>query len=476
MKAYSNSQEKKGNMLTDSPGRAMFFFALPMIMGNFFQQFYNIIDSVVVGRFVGEEALASVGASASITSVFIAVAIGGGVGSSVLVSQFLGAGRMGQMRTAVSTTLINFLGLSIVLGLAGYGLNDTILRLMHTPDNVFADAATYLRIYFMGLPFLFMYNVQASIFQSMGDSRTPLYLLIFSSLLNVVLDLWFVLEFHLAVAGVAWATLIAQGISALLSFGLLIARVRNMGKDETGALREEEPPRFRFYDGGMVLRMVKVALPSTIQQSIVNVGMLLVQSVINGFGSAVMAGYAAGSRLESLSIVPMLAAGNAMSTFSAQNMGAGRPDRVRRGYRAGYAIVGGFAVGICLVMQLWGRQFVLAFMDGGGQSDLALQTGLQYTKFISFFYVFIGLKAITDGLLRGAGDMVVFTAANLVNLTIRVTVAFWLAPVIGPQAVWYAVPMGWLANYLISFCRYAGGRWERIRLVEKEKGAAAGNK
>ena len=187
-----------------------------------------------------------------------------------------------------------------------------------------------------------------------------------------------------------------------------------------------------------------------------------------------MAGYAAGSRLESLSIVPMLAAGNAMSTFSAQNMGAGRPDRVRRGYRAGYAIVGGFAVGICLVMQLWGRQFVLAFMDGGGQSDLALQTGLQYTKFISFFYVFIGLKAITDGLLRGAGDMVVFTAANLVNLTIRVTVAFWLAPVIGPQAVWYAVPMGWLANYLISFCRYAGGRWERIRLVEK--GAAAGNK
>ena len=178
-------------MLTDRPGRAILLFALPMILGNLFQQFYNIVDSVVVGRFVSEEALAAVGASYSITNVFIAVAIGGGVGSAVLISQFFGAGQTTRMKTAVSTTLVNFLCISLALGLSGLAVNDWILRILKVPANVFEDAAAYLRIYFMGLPFLFMYNVQASVFNSLGDSRTPLYLLIFSSLLNIALDLQF---------------------------------------------------------------------------------------------------------------------------------------------------------------------------------------------------------------------------------------------------------------------------------------------
>lgn len=213
--------EKNNDMLTGHPGRSLLFFALPMILGNLFQQFYNIVDSVVVGKFVSEEALASVGASYAITNVFIAVAIGGGVGSAVIISQFLGAGRAGKMKTAVSTTLINFLIISMLLGTVGLIGNDWILRLLKVPENVFRDAAAYLRIYFLGLPFLFMYNVQASVFNSLGDSRTPLYLLIFSSLLNIFLDLVFVIQFGLGVKGVAFATLIAQGISAVISFVLL---------------------------------------------------------------------------------------------------------------------------------------------------------------------------------------------------------------------------------------------------------------
>lgn len=441
-------------MVTDSPGRALLFFALPMILGNLFQQFYNIIDSVVVGRFVGEEALASVGASYSITNVFIAIAVGGGIGSSVVVSQFLGAKQTGNMKTAISTTLINFLSIGVILGGLGLLFNHRILSFMNTPENVFYDASVYLGIYFIGLPFLFMYNVQASVFQALGDSKTPLYLLVFSSLLNVVLDLLFVTQFFMGVAGVAIATLIAQGLSAVLSFLILIKRLKEYETTEP----------FRLYDWNMMLHMMRVAIPSTLQQSIVHIGMLLVQSVVNGFGSAVMAGFAAGTRIESICIVPMLALGNAMSTYTAQNIGAGKKDRVKVGYRYCYLMAGVFAVIICVIMETWGDLFIRSFLNEGS-ADTAFQTGMSYVRFISFFYICIGCKATTDGLLRGAGDVVVFTVANLVNLAIRVSVAAVFAPIIGVQAVWFAVPMGWTANYIISFIRYLTGKWERIQLI-----------
>jgi len=448
------TQKKAINMVTDSPGRALLFFALPMILGNLFQQFYNIIDSVVVGRFVGEEALASVGASYSITNVFIAIAVGGGIGSSVVVSQFLGAKQTGNMKTAISTTLINFLSIGVILGGLGLLFNHRILSFMNTPENVFYDASVYLGIYFIGLPFLFMYNVQASVFQALGDSKTPLYLLVFSSLLNVVLDLLFVTQFFMGVAGVAIATLIAQGLSAVLSFLILIKRLKEYETTEP----------FRLYDWNMMLHMMRVAIPSTLQQSIVHIGMLLVQSVVNGFGSAVMAGFAAGTRIESICIVPMLALGNAMSTYTAQNIGAGKKDRVKVGYRYCYLMAGVFAVIICVIMETWGDLFIRSFLNEGS-ADTAFQTGMSYVRFISFFYICIGCKATTDGLLRGAGDVAVFTVANLVNLAIRVSVAAVFAPIIGVQAVWFAVPMGWTANYIISFIRYLTGKWERIQLI-----------
>lgn len=450
--------EKNNDMLTGHPGRSLLFFALPMILGNLFQQFYNIVDSVVVGKFVSEEALASVGASYAITNVFIAVAIGGGVGSAVIISQFLGAGRAGKMKTAVSTTLINFLIISMLLGTVGLIGNDWILRLLKVPENVFRDAAAYLRIYFLGLPFLFMYNVQASVFNSLGDSRTPLYLLIFSSLLNIFLDLVFVIQFGLGVKGVAFATLIAQGISAVISFVLLLRKVKKY---------PHERSEFHFYDGKMLRSMTRVAIPSILQQSIVHMGILLVQSVVNTFGSAVMAGYSAGTRIESLAIVPMTAVGNAMSTFTAQNMGAGNVKRVKEGYRFCYIILGCFAVLLCGSIQLFGHSFVSAFLDADA-SRAAFETGISYTDFISFFFIFIGLKMTTDGLLRGAGDVTAFTVADLANLSIRVFVANYFAPRYGVQFVWYAVPIGWAVNYIISFTWYLTGRWSRIRLVGKK--------
>jgi len=232
MPANQTAKKKKYDMLTDHPGKALLFFALPMIFGNLFQQLYNITDSVIVGRFVGENALAAVGASYAITNVFIAIAIGGGIGSSVIISQFLGAGKIGKMKTAVFTTMINFLVISVILGTVGAVFNHQILSWVNTPEDIFSDAALYLAIYFLGLPFLFMYNVQASIFNSLGDSKRPLYLLIFSSLLNIALDMVFVICFHQGVRGVAVATLIAQGVSAVLSFFLLMRKLKGYEEEE----------------------------------------------------------------------------------------------------------------------------------------------------------------------------------------------------------------------------------------------------
>lgn len=468
-------------MIEDAPGRTLFFFALPMILGNLFQQFYNMADSVIVGRFVGEDALAAVGASYALTTVFVMLAIGGGTGSSVITSQYLGAGKYRRMKTSVSTALLAFLGVSIVLALFGLLCSGMILRALKTPDNILDAAGTYLNIYFCGLPFLFMYNVLAAMFNAIGDSRTPLYLLIFSSVLNVALDVLFVTQFAMGVAGVAVATVLAQGISAVISFGLLLRRLKEYDEEQNaekltafGDNRTEKKiaacsdpeceETFRVFDVLVLGRMIKVAIPTMLQQSIVSIGMLLVQSVVNGFGSSVLAGYTAGSRIESICVVPMIAAGNAVSTFTAQNMGAGKPGRVRQGYRAARFIVYGFAAVICVILLAGKNQIIGVFMDGEDNA-LAYATGVSYLSFIAFFFVFIGLKTVTDGVLRGSGDVVVFTAANLVNLTIRVTVANLCAPFWGVAAVWYAVPMGWTANFLISFVRYLSGKWSEKKLI-----------
>lgn len=449
------STGKKYDMLTDHPGKALLAFVVPMILGNLFQQFYNIADSVIVGRFVGEQALAAVGASYAITNVFIAIAIGGGIGSSVVISQFLGAGRMAKMKTAVFTTMINFLVIAVCLATFGVIFNNRILGWVNTPEDIFGDAGVYLAIYFIGLPFLFLYNVQASIFNSLGDSRTPLYLLIFSSLLNIALDMILVIVFRQGVRGVAVATLLAQGISAVVSFVLLMRKLKNY--------REEEP--YAIYDVEIMKSMVRIAIPSILQQSIVHVGILLVQSVVNSFGSAALAGYSAGTRIESLSIVPMLAMGNAMSTFTAQNIGAGKLDRVKEGYRMCYVTVLSAGLFLCVMYQLFGGAFVSMFLED--TTGEAYAVGLRYVKFLAFFYSFIGLKASTDGLLRGAGDVAAFTTANLVNLTIRVAVTNLFAPVYGIQVAWMAVPLGWAANYVISFSWYLTGRWKRIKVIKK---------
>ena len=444
------------DMIHGNAGKSLFFFALPMIFGNLFQQFYNMADSVIVGRFVGENALAAVGASYSLTTVFIMVAIGGGIGASVITSQYLGAEEHGKMKTSVYTALINFLILSLLLTVIGLVTSERILTLLKTPGNIMDDALLYLNIYFIGLPFLFMYNILSAIFNALGKSNIPLYLLIFSSLLNIGLDLFMVCSLNMGVAGAAVATVIAQGISAVVSFFLLLRALLGY------SVPAQE--KVRLYDADMLIRGTKIAIPSIIQQSIVSIGMLLVQSVVNSFGSSVLAGYSAGMRIESICIVPMIATGNAVSTFTAQNLGAGQKERVKEGYRTGILMVVVFAVIICVILQLFHEAVISAFLDTGSGA-LAFATGNAYVSFIGWFFCLIGFKAATDGVLRGAGDVVVYMAANLLNLTIRVFVANYFAPVWGVEAVWYAVPMGWAANFIISWLWYKTGHWSKKKVI-----------
>jgi len=447
---------KRTDLTQGSPGRGLLLFALPMILGNLFQQFYNTTDSLIVGNYVGMDALAAVGASYSLTTVFIMIAIGSGNGAAVLTAQYLGAGQYRKMKTSISTALITLLVISLLLGSVGLLLNGAILKALKTPEDILDQAKLYLGIYFLGMPFLFMYNVLAAVFNALGDSRTPLGLLIFSSLLNVMLDLISVTWFGMGVDGVAIATVTAQGVSVLLSFLLLLRKLH--GFYDSGA------ERVLLYDRDMLVAGSRIAVPTILQQSIVSIGMLLVQSVVNGFGTEALAGYSAGTRIESICTVPMIATGNAVATFTAQNIGAGKIDRVRQGYRASYVIAAAFAVVSAVLLKTLHEPIIAAFL-GNERSPVAFETGTGYLSFIAFFFFFIGLKTSVDGLLRGAGDVLIVTAANLVNLSIRVIGASTLAPLWGVKAVWYVIPLGWLANYLISFLRYLLGKWQEKNVI-----------
>lgn len=441
---------EKDYLIQKKPFAALVLFSLPIVVGNLFQQTYTLADFAIVGRYVSQQALAAVGACNALTNIFICVAIGGGIGASVLVSRYFGAREHGKMVTAMYTILLVFLTLSIALGMFGLWQGRRIMVLLRTPEDVLDLAVEYLRIYFAGLPFLFMYNVLQAMFNALGRSRIPLVFLILSSLFNIALDWILVTRYGLGVAGVAWATLIAQSLSAVLSFFVLLAYLGKMGYRPDRAFERRE-----------VLPMLRIALPSILQQSAVSIGMLLVQSVVNRFGSEALAGFSAAMRVEALCVVPMTGIGNALSSYTAQNIGARKEARVTEGYRAANGLVLAGGAAIFLVLELFHRPIIALFLGSNG-TETALDTGCGYLTFMGFFFCLIGFKMAVDGLLRGAGDMRMFTVANLANLGIRVAVAMAFAPRYGIAMVWYAVPLGWFVNWAISYAQYRTGKWRQI--------------
>ena len=428
-------KSKDEYLITDAPLKALTVFAMPMIFGSFFQQVYNMADSIIVGQFVGSSALAAVGACAALTNVFICVALGAGVGAGVLVSRYFGARDYSKMKTIVSTSLISFLILSILLGVFGFCFSHSMMSLLQTPADILEEAVLYLRVYFVGFPFLFMYNILSTMFTSIGESKIPLIFLIFSS---IFMDLWMVAGLGLGVFGAALATLIAQGISAVFSLSIFFCRMRRYKS------------HFNWFDRQELHSMLQIAVPSVLQQSTVSIGMMIVQAVVNPFGTQALAGYAATMRVENVFSLIFVSIGNAVSPYVSQNLGAKKIERIKKGYHAALVLDICFAVLAFIVIETLHTQISSLFLGKDGTA-LAYQVSGDYMRWLGCFFIFMGIKMATDGVLRGLGIMRPFLIANMVNLAIRLSVALIFAPRFGIAFVWLAVPVGWLANYLISY-------------------------
>ncbi len=431
-----------------NPGKVLWQFTIPMFISVIFQQLYNIADSVIAGKFAGEDALAAVGASYPITMIFMAIAVGSNVGCAVVISQLFGAKQYGKMKTAVFTTLISSFVLSIVLMICGLLGTKGLMTMIHTPENIFSDGALYLKIYVGGFLFLFLYNVATGIFTSLGDSKTPLYFLIGSSLGNIALDTWFVAGFHWGVAGVAWATFIAQGIACILALLTLVKRLRVV----------ETKEKYDIFSFEMLKRISLIAVPSILQQSFVSVGNIFIQSLVNSFGSSVIAGYSAAIKLNTFSITCFTTLGNGVSSFTAQNLGAGKVERARKGLSAGVKMSLLTAVPFFIAFFIFGQNMVQLFMSEDS-SAVALNTGITFLRIVAPFYFVVSIKLVVDGMLRGAGAMASFMIATFTDLVLRVVLSYIMAASFGETGIWMSWPIGWSIATALSVIFYWRGKW-----------------
>lgn len=433
----------------------LFFFSLPMVAGNLFQQLYNMVDTAVVGKFVGEDAVAAVGSSFPIVFLSVAVASGLSMGCNVVVSQLFGAKRIHEMKSTISTALISLGVLGLIIMLLGTLLAGPLLELLGTDADIMADSRTYLQIYFGGALFLFVYNTLNGIYNALGDSRTTLIFLMISSLTNIVLDLLFVIQFHMGVAGVAWATLIAQGLCAVASLVVLLRRMRKMENEP-----EKVGVKVPLFHMTAVKRIAQIGLPSMFQQSMVSISMMLMQGLVNSYGKVLVAGYTAATKIDTLAMLPNMNFSNAMSSYTAQNIGAGRYDRVKEGLKACLLMVVIFSLLITLIIFLLGNQLLSLFLDPGDPSG-ALGYGLNYMHTVSLFYILMGLLFVPNGLLRGARDMGAFTLSSMSNLFSRVAIAYLLAHFMDESAIWWSIPAGWAIGAVVALLRIRSGKWKK---------------
>ncbi len=431
------------DLTVGNPEKVLWLFCLPLFCSIIFQQLYNIADSFVAGKFISENALAAVGNSYEITLIFIAFAFGCNIGCSVAVSEFFGAKRYGDMKTTVYTAFIASGVICVFLMLIGiFGCN-TLLWLINTPAEIFDDSALYLDIYVLGLPFVFFYNVSTGIFSALGDSKTPFIFLAASSLSNIAADIWFVKGFGMGVEGVAWATLMCQGISCIFAVIFVLKRLRKI----------ETSGKNKLFDKAILFKILKIAVPSTLQQSFISVGNIIIQGVINGFGSAIIAGYSASVKLNNLVITSFTTIGNGISNYTAQNIGAGKTERVKKGFSAGLKMVWILCVPISILYFFGGKLLIPLFIEN--PSEFALNSGLLFLKILSPFYFAVSAKLVADGILRGAGLMKLFMAATFTDLILRVALAFILSDTaLQSTGIWCAWPIGWTVSAFMSILFY----------------------
>lgn len=432
------------------PGKTLILFTIPLFISVIFQQMYNMADSIIAGKFAGTDALAAVGASYPITMLFMAIAIGSQIGTSVVISNYFGAKNYSMLKTTISTTAIAGFVLSLILTIFGVLCSPLFIKLLNTPDNIFKDSNLYLQIYTGGFIFLFLYNITTGIFNSLGDSKTPLYLLIASSVSNIILDYIFVRYCHLAVAGVAYATFICQGIACIVSLILLAIRFRKI-----------KEPNYQKFSKKALAEVCKLAIPSILQQSFISIGNLFIQLMVNNYSSDVIAGYSAAIKINTFAVTTFTTLGNGVSNFTAQNLGSLKIKRIKKGFISGLGFSLLIAVIFSLIFTIFSKELVNVFMedDNSVDTDLALSTGKEFLMVVAPFYISVATKLICDGVLRGSNNMLYFMIATFTDLILRVILAFVFMQFFGTLGIWMGWPISWIIATIMSFIFYKSNIW-----------------
>ena len=428
-------------------------FSIPLVVGNIFQNLYTIVDSIIVGNFLGKEALGAVGASFPIIFTLISMVIGVGSGASTVVSQYFGAKHFDQVRRTIDTIFIFFLAASLLVTAIGIAFSRHIFMLLQLPPEMLPEAVTYLNIYLMGMFFFFGFSGITSVLRGMGDSKTPLYFMVISTLMNVLLDLLFVIVFKLGIEGVALATVVAQA-GAFFSAAWYLERKHPVIKLSF---------RKYIFDRDIFKSCVRIGLPTGFQQSFVALGMMAIMGLVNTFGVNAVAAYTAAMRVDSFAKMPAITFSSALSTFVGQNVGAFREDRAKKGLRITLLFSLAYSVFVSVMIILFGDYLIQLFTTDPG----VIAIGQDYLVIVSSFYLLLSVMFTITGFLRGAGATLVPMITTLMSLyLLRIPIAYLLSAKIGVNGIWWAEPVGWLAGMIILIGYYLSGKWRGKGVVK----------
>ncbi|MDM8159456.1 MATE family efflux transporter [Labilibaculum sp. K2S] len=436
--------------------KLIFNFTLPMLLGNVFQQLYNIVDSIIVGKFLGKEALASVGASFPIIFTLIALLIGIGSGFSIVISQFYGAKDINKVKRTIDTMYLFLFGAGILVSVLGIYFSKDLFLLLQLPIELIPQATSYLNVYMAGMIMFFGFSGTSSILRGLGDSKTPLYFLILASIFNIIFDLLFVMVFKWGIAGAAWATVLAQS-GAFISGIIYLNRNHNIINFSFFKL---------VFDKELFIKSLKIGIPSGLQHTFVALGMMALLGIVNTFGTDVIAAYTAAGRIDSLAIMPAMNFSQAVAAFVGQNLGANKIDRVRQGFKVTFIMSNVFCLMMTAIIILFGSHLMKLFTTDAN----VIAIGEKYLIIVSSFYLLFSTMFTTNGVLRGAGDTLIPMFITLFSLwLIRIPCAYFLSSHIGETGIWWSIPIGWSMGTIFSYLYYRTGRWKKKSIVSHQE-------
>lgn len=443
------------DMTEGKEGKLILQFALPMLAGSLFQQFYNVVDSIIVGNFIGKEALAAVGASFPVIFVLISMIIGLASGIAIVISQYFGAKDFNNVRRAIDTMYIGMFFTSIFTTIVGIVFSEEIFKLLNLPEEVMPMALEYLNIYLLGMIVFFGFNGTSAILRGMGDSKTPLYFLIISTLTNVLLDLLFVIVFNMGVKGVAFATVLSQT-------GALVTAIFYLNK-----YHKIINIRFRglVFDRQIFRQSIKIGLPTGFQHSFVALGNMAIMGVVNTFGTNVIAAFSVGSRLDAIATIPAMIMAQALATFVGQNLGANKSYRVKTGLLSTILLTSIVTIATTTIIVSFGDIFMDAFTNDPDVIDI----GSQYLTIVSLFYFVFAFMFTFNGVMRGAGDTLIPMIFTLISLwLVRIPFAIIMSNRLGETGIWWSFPMSWATGLIMSWIYYLTGRWKKKVIVKPQ--------